>query len=154
VRFQCFRVTHSQVRWRLLGSNNRVLGVSLDAAPDHPTALAEVEIVRKYVTQTDFELQRVASGLWSWQMRFPEVLPGEDRSGPVATSARTFPRQVDARLAAERFLLRAQEADIDRALAVFNTGRRARLIRLSDSTKDGDSTPSDTISDADPAGAR
>jgi hypothetical protein len=126
VRFQCFRVSQQHVRWRLLGSNNRVLGVSLRPAPDHMSALAEVETVRKYAMETDFQLLRVASGLWSWQMTFPAT-PATD-SAPVATSSRNFPRQVDARLAAQRFKLRVQEAEVDRTLTVFHPGRRGRTI--------------------------
>jgi hypothetical protein len=128
VRFQCFRVGQQQVRWRLLGSNNRVLGVSLQPTPDHMSALAEVETVRKYAMETGFQLLRVASGLWSWQMTFPATLTTD--SAPVATSSRNFPRQVDARLAAQRFKQRVQEAEVDRTLAVFNPGRRGRTIPL------------------------
>jgi hypothetical protein len=129
VRFQCFRVCPQQVRWRLLGSNNRVLGVSSGATRDHVSALAEVEIVREYVMETDFELRRVASGLWSWRMVFTGRKSSTGQSGPVATSSRNFPRQVDARLAAQRFRQRAQEADVDRTLALFNSARRASPAR-------------------------
>lgn len=130
VRFQCFRDGRERVRWRLLGSNNRVLGISLRTTPDHLSALAEVETVRRYAKETDFQLIRVGSGLWSWRMTFPA---GKSAAGtvPVATSSRTFPRQVDARLAAERFKLRVEEADVDRILIVFHPGRRGRAVPLS-----------------------
>jgi hypothetical protein len=130
VRFQCFRDGREQVRWRLLGSNNRVLGIALRTAPDHLSALAEVDTVRKYAKETDFQLIRVGSGSWSWRLTFPASTSASG-SVPVATSPRTFPRQVDARLAAERFRLRVEEADVDRVLVVFHAGRRGRAVRLS-----------------------
>jgi hypothetical protein len=137
VRFQCFRDGRERVRWRLLGSNNRVLGISLRTAPDHLSALAEVDTVRRYAHETDFHLIRLDSGSWSWRMTFP-ASTSTSGSAPVATSSRTFPRQVDARLAAERFKLRVAEADVDRLLVVFHPGRRGRAVRLSGNQADVD----------------
>jgi hypothetical protein len=138
--FQCFRTQRGQVRWRLLSGNNRVLGVSDRAAEDHRTALAEVDVVREFAAKVDFELDRVGSGLWSWRMVFPGpesgqagLLPAQlARPAAIAVSSRTFARQVDAKLSAERFRLHARDAEPDRALAVFRPGRRGRVLPLTD----------------------
>lgn len=121
-RFQCFRTERQLIRWRLLGGNNRVLGMSMRTQEDHSAALAEVELVRRYAGKVDFELDHVSSGLWTWRMDFPH--PEVVEPGVVATSSRGFARRVDAGLAAERFRERARDADLDWTLAVYQTGRR------------------------------
>jgi uncharacterized protein YegP (UPF0339 family) len=134
--FQCFRTQRGQVRWRLLSGNNRVLGLSERAADDHRSALAEVEVVRESAARRDFHIDRIGSGLWSWRM----VFPGDGPDSPpvaVAVSARTFARQVDARLSAERFRLSARDAEPDRILAVFRPGRRGRVLPLADDPRPG-----------------
>jgi hypothetical protein len=125
-RFQCFRTDRQLVRWRLLGGNNRVLGMSMRLLEDHSTAMAEVELVRQYAGKVDFELDHVSSGLWTWRMDFP--VPEMIEPGTVATSSRGFARRVDASLSAERFRERAQEADLDWTLAIYQTGRRSRVV--------------------------
>jgi hypothetical protein len=100
--------------------------MSLGTSQDHSTAMAEVDLVRQYAGKIDFELDRVSSGLWTWRMDFPDAERIEPSA--VATSSRGFARRVDASLAAERFRERAQEADMDWTLAIYQTGRRSRAV--------------------------
>jgi hypothetical protein len=129
-RFQCFRTTQLRVRWRLLGGNNRVLGVSARDLVDHAAALAEVEAVRAGVGAAEFGLERIPSGLWWWRMR----LSGKD----FARSAHGFARRVDATLACQRFQVRAPGATTDLTLVVFAPGRRGREIPF-------EQVPADTV---------
>lgn len=122
-RFQCFRTERQLVRWRLLGGNNRVLGMSMRTLADHSTAMAEVALVRQYAGKMDFEIDHVSSGLWTWRMDFPD--PEAIDIKAVASSSRGFARRVDASLSAERFRERAQDADLDWTLAIYQTGRRS-----------------------------
>lgn len=125
-RFQCFRTDGQRARWRLLGGNNRVLGMSMRTLDDHPAAIAEVELVRQYAGKVDFELAHVSSGLWTWRMDFPD--PEMIEPSAVAISPRGFARRVDAGLAAERFREQAQEAELDWTLVIYQAGRRGRVI--------------------------
>lgn len=121
-RFQFFRTDQQQVRWRLLGGNNRVLGVSARPLADRDTALVEVGVVRDRVADADFELEHVHSGLWWWRMRIDEL--------GLARSAHGFARRVDATLSSGRFRDRAPDADVDLALVVFQPGRRGREVPI------------------------
>jgi hypothetical protein len=98
------------------------------ALADHTAAMAEVEIVREYAPKVDYELEHVSAGLWSWRMSFPSLENDGTGRGIVATPARTFARRVDASRAAERFQQRSQDAELDWTLAVFQPGRRGRVI--------------------------
>jgi len=123
-RFQCFRTDQRQIRWRLLGGNNRVLGISAHTLPDHATALDEVNAVRKCAETADYDLTVLPRGLWGWRMRIGGV--------EIAHSVHGFARRVDANLASERFRQRAPTADTDLTLAVFQPGRRGREITFHD----------------------
>ncbi|HEY4023115.1 MAG TPA: hypothetical protein VGM75_30810 [Pseudonocardiaceae bacterium] len=117
-RFQFFRTDQLWVRWRLLGGNNRVLGVSVRALGDHSAAMRELELVRQYAAGAKFEISHVRSGLWWWRMR-PSV-----RGPELASSAHGFARRVDAMLSSRRFRQRAPQADVDLTLVDFQPGRR------------------------------
>lgn len=121
-RFQFFRTDQQRVRWRLLGGNNRVLGVSVRALGDQSVALEEVELVRRCMDEAVFEIDHVHSGLWWWRMR-PSA-PGPELAG----SAHGFARRVDAALSSRRFRQRAPQADVDLTLVVFQPGRRGREV--------------------------
>lgn len=121
-RFQCFRTDGRRVRWRLLGGNNRVLGVSARDFVDHAAALDDVDLVRRSVQQAEFEFEHADNGQWGWRMSL--------RAEQVAQSAHSFARRVDASLAADRFGRSARGADTDLPLAVFQPGRRGREIPL------------------------
>jgi uncharacterized protein YegP (UPF0339 family) len=117
-RFQCFRTNQQQVRWRLLGGNNRVLGVSASTFPDHGTALNDIHRITTQIADLDFEIEHVHSGLWWWSLR--------SNGARVASSARGFARRVDAAVSYQRFRQRAPEAETDPTLVVFQPGRRGR----------------------------
>jgi hypothetical protein len=116
-RFQCFR-TNQQIRWRLLGGNNRVLGVSAGTFPDHGTALGDIHRITTHDADLEFEIEHVHNGLWWWSLRLNGVR--------VANSARGFARRVDAAVSYRRFRQRAQVAETDSTLVVFQPGRRGR----------------------------
>lgn len=121
-RFQCFRTDDRRVRWRLLGGNNRVLGVSARDFADHAAALDDVEQVRISAPQAEFDFEHADGGQWRWRMSV--------RDRQLAHSAHGFARRVDASLAAVRFGRWVRGADADLPLAVFQPGRRGREIPL------------------------
>nr|WKU62180.1 DUF1508 domain-containing protein [uncultured bacterium] len=116
-RFQCYRTSESGIRWRLMGGNNRVLGVSVRKHADLASALTEITAVRAQVVLADFVIGHADDGSWWWRLE------------KVARSAQGFARRVDADLAAERFRLRAVDAGLDPDLAVYQTGKRGRSSR-------------------------
>ena len=130
-RFQFFRTDARLVRWRLLGGNNRVLGVSNRAAVDQKTALRDATAVREHAATAEIDVEHVTSGLWCWHMTLPDPLSEAGELAPLATSGRGFARRVDASLAAERFQARAPVAELDLTLAVFEPGRRGREVSFS-----------------------
>lgn len=117
-RFQCFRTDASGVRWRLLGGNNRVLGLSVRGHPDHAAAVREVDALRGQADDARLEFERAATGHWWWHLSVADV--------PVARSAQGFARKIDANLAAKRFMSRLPEASVDSSVMVFQPGHRGR----------------------------
>lgn len=117
-RFQCYRTESGEVRWRLLGGNNRVLGLCVREHEDHLSAIREIEAVRAQIASARAELERSSDGLWWWQMYLAAVA--------AARSAQGFARKIDADLAAQRFRERAVDAEVDAPLMVFQPGRRGR----------------------------
>ncbi len=117
-RFQCFRNDSSGVRWRLLGGNNRVLGLSVRGHADHSAALREVDTLRGVVADARLEFERSLAGQWWWQLSLAET--------PVARSAQGSARKIDADLAAKRFMRRVREASVDSSVMVFQPGHRGR----------------------------
>jgi hypothetical protein len=117
-------VDQQQVSWRLLGGNNRVLGVSAEPLRDHAAAIDEVDLVRKRIDEAEFALEHVHSGLWRWWMTVDDI--------EIACASRGFARRVDAVLACRRFRQRVPEADTDLTLVVFQPGRRGREIPFED----------------------
>jgi hypothetical protein len=114
-RYQCYHLGDGWVRWRLLGGNNRSLGVGWSVHADLAAAVAEIGVVRSSLRLPCFEVGRADDGRWSW------VLAGED--GPLARGAQSFARRVDALLAAKRFMVRAEGASVDPRLVVFEAYR-------------------------------
>jgi hypothetical protein len=121
-RFQCFRTDSSGVRWRLLGGNNRVLGMSVRGHADQNGAVREVDVLRELATGVRLEFERASSGLWWWQLSISDV--------PMARSAQGFARKIDADLAAKRFVRRIGEASLDSSVMVFQPGHRGRPTAL------------------------
>lgn len=121
-RFQCFRADSSGVRWRLLGGNNRVLGVSVRGHTDQRAAVREVDALREDATDGRLEFERSTSGHWWWHLSVSEVA--------MARSAQGFARKIDADLAAKRFMHRVTEASLDSSVMVFQPGHRGRPTAL------------------------
>jgi hypothetical protein len=121
-RFQCFRTDSSGVRWRLLGGNNRVLGLSVRGHPDQDAAVREVDTLREVAADARLEFERSASGHWWWHLSFSDV--------PVVRSAQGFARKIDADLAAKRFMRRITEASMDSSVMVFQPGHRGRSTNV------------------------
>jgi hypothetical protein len=117
-RFQCFRTGTSGVRWRLLGGNNRVLGVSVRGHVDQGGAVREVDTLREVATDARLEFERSSAGHWWWQLSVSDI--------PVARSAQGFARKIDADLAAKRFMRRVNEASLDSSVMVFQHGHRGK----------------------------
>ncbi|ALG06524.1 hypothetical protein [Kibdelosporangium phytohabitans] len=117
-RFQCFRSDSSGVRWRLLGGNNRVLGVSVRGHADHGAAVRELDALRAETGTARLDFERSATGQWWWHLSVSDL--------PVARSAQGFARKIDADLAAKRFLRRIGEASLDSSVMVFQPGHRGR----------------------------
>jgi hypothetical protein len=117
-RFQCYRTETGDFRWRLLGGNNRVLGVCVREHADHVSSIREVEAVRELIGNARVEFERMPGGLWWWQMYLSDA--------PVARSGQGFARRIDADLAAQRFRSRTGTAEVDTPLMVFQSGRRGR----------------------------
>jgi uncharacterized protein YegP (UPF0339 family) len=127
-RFQFFRSERNLVQWRLLAGNNRVLGVSIQTFPEHASALAEVEIIRKYAADADYEVEHASAGQWWWRLSVPDPKSSDAPPLAEAASGRGFARRMDALLAVDRFRQRACDAEPDWSLAVFRPGRRGREI--------------------------
>ncbi|GAB3871053.1 hypothetical protein GCM10029964_006670 [Kibdelosporangium lantanae] len=123
-RFQCFRTDASGVRWRLLGGNNRVLGLSVRRHADHAAAVREVDALRGHASDARMDYERSANGHWWWQLSVADV--------PVARSAQGFARRIDADLAAKRFMSRLLDASVDSSVMVFQPGHRGRATDLLD----------------------
>jgi hypothetical protein len=121
-RFQCFRTDSGGVRWRLLGGNNRVLGVSVRGHTDHNAAVREVDALRERAVDGRLEFERSPSGHWWWQLSVSDVA--------MARSAQGFARKIDADLAAKRFMRRVTEASMDSSVMVFQPGHRGRPTAL------------------------
>jgi hypothetical protein len=111
-RFQCYHVGDGCIRWRLLGGNNRQLGVACGAHSDVGSAIGEIAVVKASLRLECFEIARSENGRWSW------LLVPEGRR--LARGAQSFARRVDALLAARRFMTRAAQARVDERLAVFS----------------------------------
>jgi|ERR1043165_9251818 hypothetical protein len=117
-RFQCFRSDSSGVRWRLLGGNNRVLGVSVRGHTDHSAAVRELDVLREEADNARLDFERSTTGHWWWHLSVSDL--------PVARSAQGFARKIDADLAAKRFVRRIAEATLDSSVMVFQPGHRGR----------------------------
>jgi hypothetical protein len=122
-RFQFYRAERQLVRWRLLGGNNRVLGMSMHAHPDEAACVGEVDLVRTHLEEADFELDHVVAGLWVWRMSVSARAAEIAAPAALATAAHGFARRVEAALAALRFRDRARTAGLNTGITVFNTRR-------------------------------
>jgi hypothetical protein len=82
--------------WRFLSANNRSLARSVRTCPDVASCLAAIRILQESLPRAVGETARNGNGQWVWRVR----VAGE----VVATTTRTYPRQVRARLRCDSFL--------------------------------------------------
>ncbi|MGH3871972.1 MAG: hypothetical protein ACRDSR_10740 [Pseudonocardiaceae bacterium] len=82
--------------WRFMSANNRTLAKSAQAYPDVESCLAAIRILRHAAPRAVGETARNGNGQWVWQAR----VAGE----VVATTTRSYQRQVRARLRCDSFL--------------------------------------------------
>jgi hypothetical protein len=82
--------------WRFMSANNRSLARSAHACPDVESCLAAIRALQECLPEAVAETSRNGNGQWVWRVR----VAGE----VVATAARSYPRQVRARLTCTAFL--------------------------------------------------
>ena len=92
-------IPHPRVRgftWRFMSANNRSLARSAYTFPDVESCLATIRVLREGLANAVTETSRNGHGQWVWRVRLGEEV--------VATAARSYPRQVRARLTCDAFL--------------------------------------------------
>ncbi|MEV0731036.1 DUF1508 domain-containing protein [Polymorphospora sp. NPDC050346] len=110
-----YRTSRGVIVWRLVASNNRVLGVSSSGFPALQDAMTAIRAVRDGVSAASIEVVHVPDRDWTWRM----YGNGDD---VTAVSYRSYKRRIDCHRATERFLAAAPYAEVDPAV-----GRRGRF---------------------------
>jgi hypothetical protein len=82
--------------WRFMSANNRSLARSAHACPDVESCLAAIRLLQDGLSEAVAETSRNGNGQWVWRVRVADEV--------VATAARSYPRQVRARLTCAAFL--------------------------------------------------
>lgn len=124
-RFQYYRDENSWIRWRLLGGNNRVLGIGESPHVDQAAAVVEIDLVRQRVAEAKFDIERANTGLWWWRMRLAEEV--------LVKSPHGFHRRIDAQRGARRFLATVPDAT-DPVVVVLQSRQPRRYARRIEST--------------------
>jgi hypothetical protein len=92
-------IPHARVRgftWRFMSANNRSLARSANICPDVESCLAEIRVLQEGLAEAVGETSRNGNGQWVWRVRLADEV--------VATAARSYPRQVRAKLTCNAFL--------------------------------------------------
>jgi hypothetical protein len=79
-----------------MSANNRSLARSAHTSPDVESCLEEIRVLQKGLQEAVGETSRNGHGQWVWRVRLADEV--------VATAARSYPRQVRARLTCNAFL--------------------------------------------------
>lgn len=87
--------------WRFMSANNRSLARSASISPDVESCLAAIRTIQDGLPRAVGEISRNGRGQWVWRVRLGNEI--------VATAARSYPRQVRARMTCETFLLLVSE---------------------------------------------
>lgn len=82
--------------WRFMSANNRSLARSASISPNVEACLAAIRIVQDGLPRAVGEILRNGQGQWVWRVRLGNEI--------VATAARSYPRQVRARMTCDTFL--------------------------------------------------
>ncbi len=115
MRYQFHRTRGGLVIWRLVGRNNRILGVSPREFDDLNAAAAAAVVVRDRAAKATIEVSPDPVLKWRW---FMTDVDGRE----LAQAARSYERRTECDQAVERFVETAVHADIDPVL-----GRRGRF---------------------------
>ncbi|HXT44978.1 MAG TPA: hypothetical protein VN748_12835 [Pseudonocardiaceae bacterium] len=79
-----------------MSANNRSLARSAHACPDVESCLAAIRFLQEGLPEAVAETSRNGNGQWVWRVRVADEV--------VATAARSYPRQVRARLTCTAFM--------------------------------------------------
>ena len=82
--------------WRFMSANNRSLARAAQTSPDVETCLATIRLLQEGLSDAVAETSRNGNGQWVWRVQLGNEV--------VATAARSYPRQVRARLTCDSFL--------------------------------------------------
>jgi hypothetical protein len=82
--------------WRFMSANNRSLARSAHTCPDVESCLEEIRVLQGGLADAVGETSRNGHGQWVWRVRLADEV--------IATAARSYPRQVRARLTCSAFL--------------------------------------------------
>lgn len=105
---------NSRVRgftWRFMSANNRSLARSAHTSPDVESCLAMIRLLQEGLSEAVAETSRNGNGQWVWRVRLGDEV--------VATAARSYPRQVRARLTCDSFLQLVAETAPSAAVQVM-----------------------------------
>lgn len=87
--------------WRFMSANNRSLARSAHTSPDVESCLASIRTLQQGLADAIGETSRNEHGQWVWRVRLADEV--------VATAARSYPRQVRARMTCDAFLQLVKE---------------------------------------------
>ncbi|MGH3769043.1 MAG: hypothetical protein ACRDTX_28490 [Pseudonocardiaceae bacterium] len=97
--------------WRFMSANNRSLARSARTSPDVEACLEEIRLLQEVLVDAVGETSRNGRGQWVWRVRVADEV--------VATAARSYPRQVRARLTCNAFLQLAAETAVSTPVQVM-----------------------------------
>ncbi|MFY9806171.1 MAG: hypothetical protein WCC38_04630 [Pseudonocardiaceae bacterium] len=83
--------------WRFMSANNRSLAKSAQIAPDVESCLEAIRALRVRLPHTVAETSRNGHGQWIWRIRLDDDV--------IAIAARSYPREIRARMTADAFML-------------------------------------------------
>jgi hypothetical protein len=82
--------------WRFMSANNRSLARSARTSPDVESCLATIRTLQEGLPRAVSETSRNGHGQWVWRVRLADEV--------VATAARSYPREIRARMTCKAFL--------------------------------------------------
>jgi hypothetical protein len=83
--------------WRFMSANNRSLAKSAQVAPDVESCLETIRTLREGLPHSVGETSRNGHGQWVWRIRLADEV--------IATAARSYPREIRARMTCDAFML-------------------------------------------------
>lgn len=97
--------------WRFMSANNRSLARSAHTSPDVESCVATIRLLQEGLPDAVGETSRNGNGQWVWRVRLGDEV--------VATAARSYPRQVRAKLTCTAFLQLVAETAASTAVQVM-----------------------------------